>query len=310
MLTVMQQHAPATKRNVSIVALISLWVFFAFGPALLALEARVDLQTAEAFAVLADESITNIGSTTITGDVGIHDGSSVSGFGSVTLNGDLHQTDAVAEQAQVDLVTAYNDAAGRGPATVVGTELGGENLPGGVYDSLSGTFEITGTLTLDAEGDPNTVWIFQMESSLKTATGSSVLLVNEAQACNVFWQVGSSATLGTASDFSGIILALATITLDTAATVDGSLLAQEGSITLQGNTITRAVCSTPDGGGTTTTSGGTTTTTLAPPGGGVGTGGGSTSDAQSLILLLGGFSLLAVAVGAFEVRRRLNRRSG
>jgi hypothetical protein len=308
----MQKHVPATRRNVSIAVLTSLLVFFAFGPALLAVEATVGLTTADPFAVLSGQSISNSGPTTITGDVGIHPGSSVTGFGSVTLNGDPHYTDAVAEQAKVDLVTAYNDAASRGPATLVPTELGGQNLVGGVYDSGSGTFEITTTLILDGEGNPDTVWIFQMASSLNTLPGSSVSLINEAQACNVFWQVGTSATLGTTTSFKGTIMALESISLNTAATVEGRVLARDGSVTLLSNTITRPVCSTPDGGGTTTTttSGGTTTTTLAPPGGGVGTGGGSTSGAQSVILLLGGFSLLALAVGAFEVRRRLDRRSG
>jgi len=241
----------------------------------------------------------------------------------VTLNGQLHLTDAVAEQAKVDLVTAYNDAASRGPTTTVATELGGQTLTEGVYASAAGTFGITGTLTLDAQGDPNAVFVFQMASTLVTASASSVNLINGAEACNVFWQVGSSATLGTDSSFSGNILALTSITLTTGATVEGRALARNGAVTLDTNTITRAVCSspatttttttttTPGDTTTTTTPGDTTATTLAPPVGGVDTGGGSTSGAQNMILLLGGFSLLAAAVGVFEVRRRLrHRRSG
>ncbi len=296
-----RQNAAAPARNVTIIALTTLLVLFAFGPALRAQETPVGLGTADDFAVLAGESITNTGPTTITGDVGIHPGTSVTGFESVTLDGELHETDAVAEQAKVDLVTAYNDAAGRGPVTTVATELGGQTLTGGVYDSSSGTFGITGTLTLDAEGDPNAVFIFQMESTLITATASNVNLINGAQACNVFWQVGSSATLGTGSSFSGNILALTSITLNTGATVEGRTLARNGSVTLDTNTITRAVC-------TDTAPGDTTTTTLAPPVGGVDTGGGSTSGAHPMILILGGLSLLAAAVGVFMVSRRLQYR--
>jgi hypothetical protein len=310
----MQQHPPAySARNVSITVLVSLLVFFAAGPALQALEASVGLGTADAFAVLAGETITNTGPTTITGDVGLDPGTATPGFASVTLNGDLHVDDVVAEQAKAALVTAYNDAAGRGPATTVATELGGQTLIGGVYDSEAGTFGITGTLTLDAQDDPNAVFIFQMASTLITASASSVNLINGAQACNVFWQVGSSATLGTNSSFRGTILALTSISLQTGATVEGRALARNGEVTLDTNTITRAVCSSPTTTPTTTTTttpGDTTTTTLAPPTGGVGTGGGSTSGAQNMILLLGGFSLLVLAVGAFEVRRRLNGRSG
>ncbi len=181
-----------------------------------------------------------------------------------------------------------------------------------------GTFEITGPLTLDAEGDPNAVFIFQTASTLTTASASSVNLVNGAQACNVFWQVGSSATLGTASSFMGTVMALESITLTTGATVEGRMLARNGAVTMDSNTITRAVCSTSEDTTTTTAaedtttttaaedttttadSGGTTATTVAPPEGGVDTGGGSTSDAPNIVLWR-----LATAVGAFVVRRRL-----
>jgi LPXTG-motif cell wall-anchored protein len=270
---------------------MSLVVFFAAGPALGGVvESQVGLGTADDFAVLAGETITNTGPTTITGDVGLDPGTATPGFGSVTLNGDLHVDDVVAEQAKADLVTAYNDAFGRGPATTIATELGGQILIGGVYDSESTTFGITGTLTLDAQDDPDTVFIFQMAETLIAESASSVSLINGAQACNVFWQVGSSATLRTSSSFRGTILALTSITLETGATVEGRTLARNGSVTMDTNTITRAACI---------------------PEGGVGTGGGSTSGAQNMILLLGGISLLAVAAGVFGVRRRLqDRRSG
>ncbi len=325
----------AAVQKVPIIVLTTLLVLFAFGPALQAQES-VGLGTADDFAVLSGESITNTGPTTITGDVGIHPGTSVTGFDSVTLDGELHETDAVAEQAKVDLVTAYDNAAGQPVTATIPTELGGQTLTAGVYDSAAGTFGITGTLTLDAQGDPNAVFIFQMASTLDTASASSVSLINGAQACNVFWQVGSSATLGTNSSLMGNILALTSITLTTGATVEGRVLARNGAVTLDTNTITRAVCtaaapdtttttipedttttSAADDTTTTTTAAATTTTaaatttTVAPPVGGVDTGGGSGSGALNMILLLGGFSLLAAAVGAFVVRRRLqDRQSG
>jgi len=314
--------------NWPVIALIALWIFFAFSPALQAQETSVGLGTADDFAVLSGETITNTGPTTITGDVGLHPGSDTPGFDSVTLNGELHVADAVAEQAKVDLVTAYDDAAGRPVTATIATELGGETLTAGVYSSDSGTFEITGTLTLDAEGDPDAVFIFQMESTLVTASASSVSVINGAQACNVFWQVGSSATLGTTTSFVGTVLALTSIGMDTGAIAEGRMLARNGEVTLDSNTITRAVCTltapdtttttaAPDEttttaapATTTTDSGDSDTTTPAPPTGGVETGGGSTSGAPDVTLLIG-FSLLAVSVGAFGVRRRLkNRRTG
>ncbi len=317
----------APARNLPILVLVFLAVFFAFGPALQAQEESVGLGTADDFALLSGETITNTGPTSITGDVGVHPGAAAPGFeASITLDGEFHETDAVAEQAKVDLVTAYDDADGRSVTATVDTELGGETLIPGVYDSASTTFEITGTLTLDAQGDPNAVFIFQMGSTLLATTGSSVILTNGAQACNVFWQVTSSATLEAGSSFVGNILALTSITLETGATVEGRVLARNGSVTLDSNTITRAVCAaaapdtttttaapdtTTTAAAATTTSAAGTATTVAPPVGGVDTGGGSSTGAPNLILLLGGSSLLALAVGAFVVRQRLlDRRSG
>lgn len=312
-----RRYGPLTTRNVMIVAVVSLLAFFVGSPLLRAQTSPVGLGTADGFAVLAGTTITNTGPTTITGDVGLHPGTAVTGFDSVTLNGALHVTDAVAEQAKVDLVTAYNDAAGRTPATTVSTELGGQTLTQGIYNSADGTFGITGTLTIDAQGDPNAVFVFQAASTLITASASTVNLINGASACNVFWQVGSSATLGTTSSFRGNILALTSITLNTGATIEGRALARNGAVTLDTNTITGAACITSSptttttvAGTTTTTVAGTTTTTLAPPSGGVDTGGGSTSGGQATTLLVGGAALLTAAAGVFEARRRLsNRRS-
>lgn len=201
----------------------------------------VNLGTAGNFAVLAGSGITNTGPTTITGDVGTFPTTTEVGFGSITLIGTNHGGDAVTQVAKTDLTTAYNDAAGRVPAIAVAGDLGGLTLVPGVYKSAS-SLGLTGTLTLDAQGDPNAVFIFQMGSTLTTASGSNVSLINGAQSCNVFWQVGSSATLGTGSTFRGNILALTSITATTGVIVDGRLLAMNGAVTLDANTITRSLC--------------------------------------------------------------------
>jgi hypothetical protein len=236
------------RRLVKALRTIGLTAFLAVfltGPALAA-TAPVGLGTANSFAVLAYSTVTNTGPTTITGDVGLHPGSSVTGFNTVTLHGTQHVADAAALQAKNDLVTAYDNAAGRTPTTV-GTELGGQTLTSGVYSTQNGKLGLTGAVTLNAQGDPTAVFIFQAASTLITASGSSVVLTNGAQACNVYWKVASSATLGTSSAFAGNILALASITMTTGATLVGRALAQTGAVTLDTNVITRAVCSTAGG---------------------------------------------------------------
>lgn len=205
----------------------------------------VPLGTTRDFAILAGSAITNTGASTVVGDVGLHPESAVSGFASVTHDGSLHVADGVALQAKNDLDVAYTDAALQPGATEVPTELGGTTLTPGIYDSAAGTFGLTGALTLDGEGDPNAVFIFQMDSTLTTASGSSVNLINGADLCNVYWQVGSSATLGTNSTFRGTILAEASITVTTGASIEGRLLARSGQVTLDTNTITSAACATP-----------------------------------------------------------------
>ncbi len=217
--------------------------------------AAVDLGTATSFAVLAGTTITNTGATTITGDVGLHPGSSVTGFTTVTLDGSEHYTDAVAEQAKTDLTTAYDAAAGQTPDAVVSADLGDQTLTAGVYNSAS-SLALTGTLTLDAEGNPDAVFIFQAGSTLTTATDSVVALIGQASACNVYWQVGSSATLGTRTSFMGTILAETSITLNTNASIDGRALARTGAVTLDTNVIDSSACvasapaATPTPGGT------------------------------------------------------------
>ena len=237
-------------RSVRLPVLLSLAliVVMALPSISMAAEDPVDLGTTSSFAVLAGESITNTGSTTISGDaggdIGIYPGTSFTGQAQVTTTGTVYIATTEASVAQTDLVTAYNDAAGRTPVTTIPTELGGTTLTPGVYDSASGTFEITGTLTLDAQGDPNAVFIFQMASTLVTASGSNVSLLNGARYCRIFWQVGSSATLGTNSHFVGHIFALTSIAATTGATVQGQLLARNGSVTLDTNTIINGLCAT------------------------------------------------------------------
>ena len=201
----------------------------------------VDLGTADNFAILAGSTITNTGPSVINGDLGLSPGTAVTGFPPGTINGEEHLTDAVALQAQNDLTTAYNDAAGQTPVTTVATELGGTTKTAGTYNSASGTFEMTGTLTLDAQDDPDAVFIFKTATTLITASSSKINLINGAQSCHVFWQVGSSVTLGANSTFRGNILAFTSVTLTTGASVDGRVLARNAAVILDTNTITPAV---------------------------------------------------------------------
>lgn len=205
----------------------------------------VSLGTADNFAILAGSAITNTGSSVVTGDVGIYPGTAVTGFPPATLNGIQHTADEQAIQAKSSVTATYTDASNRTPVTTIGTELGNMVILPGVYASPSGTFGLTGTVTLDAQGDPNAVFIFKSASTLITASGSNVVLANGAQACNVYWLVGSSATLGTNSTFRGSLIALTSITLTTNAHVEGRLLAQNGAVTLDSNTVTRASCAAP-----------------------------------------------------------------
>lgn len=205
------------------------------------------------FAVLAGLGITNSGSTTVAGDIGSYPTPAQTGFGpgadSVTLapGSTNHSGDAVTQGAKEDLVAAYDAAAEAGPASAVVGDLGGQTLGPGVYadNNSPDSLAITGILTLDGRGAPDSVFIFQSGSTLVTASNSTVVLVGGAQACNVFWQVTSSATLGTGSHFEGTILAQSGITLDTGATVNGRALARDGAVTMHSNTIRKASCVTP-----------------------------------------------------------------
>jgi uncharacterized repeat protein (TIGR01451 family) len=201
----------------------------------------VPLGTAANFAVLAGSTVTSTGPTIINGDLGLSPGTSVTGFPPGQVNGTIHAADSVAAQAQADLTSAYGDAAARPVTATVAAELGGTTETPGTYNSAAGTFGITGTLTLDAQGNPDAVFIFQAASTLITAAASNVNLINGARASNVFWVVGSSATLGTNSALQGNILALTSITVTTGTTINGRALARNGAVTLDTNTITAPI---------------------------------------------------------------------
>jgi hypothetical protein len=195
------------------------------------------LGQAGSFGVLGGSALTNTGPSVLFGDVGVSPGTAVSGFPPGVYSGILHVADAVALQAKSDLVTAYNVAAGQAfDADLTDQDLGGMVLGAGVY-RFSTSAQLTGTLTLDAAGDPNAVFIFQIGSTLTTASNARVEVINGGAGCNVFWQVGSSATLGTTTRFVGNILALTSITLNTGASVAGRLLARNGAVTLDNNTV-------------------------------------------------------------------------
>jgi hypothetical protein len=230
-------------------------------------EDTVNLGTTSGFAVLAGSTITNTGNTTIDGsdggnvggEVGLSPGTAFTGQASVTTHdgiaindADVHIADAVAVKAKVDLKAAYNDADSREVTGQIPSELGGTTLTPGVYDSEDGTFQITGTLTLDAEGDPNAVFIFKTASTLIAQVDSKVELKNEARFCRTFWKVGSSATLKTDSYFVGHIFAMESITANYGATVQGQLLARDGAVTLNNNTITNGICEEVEGQATLT----------------------------------------------------------
>ena len=230
------------RTNICLLAILAIAVLFTPSPAF----AQIPLGTAQNFAVLGGSTVTNTGATTITGNLGVSPGSAVTGFPpGVVTGGSIHAADAVAGQAQTDLTTAYNTAAG----TPCGVDLTGQNLGGlvltpGVY-CFTSSAALTGTLTLNFQGNPNANFLFKIGSTLTTASASSVILINNVGATcppNVNWQVGSSATLGTGSTFVGNILALTSITLTTGANVTGRALARNGAVTLDTNGVSIGAC--------------------------------------------------------------------
>lgn len=235
-------------RFIPLLPILLLVVMMAVPTICKAAQATIRPGTTSNFAILAGSTITNTGTTIINGsggvDIGLYPGTSFTGDTSISMGGAVHLKDDVAITAKTDLVTAYDDAAGILSVTRIPTELGNTTLKQGVYDSASGTFKITGTLILDAEGDPNAVFIFKTASTIVTATGSDIKLINGASSCRVFWKIGSSATLGTDSNFVGRIFALQSITATTGAKIQGQLLARNGAVTLDTNVITNQLCET------------------------------------------------------------------
>ena len=195
------------------------------------------LGAAGSFAVVGSSTVTNTGATIVTGDLGLSPGTSVTGFPPGTVTGTIHAADATALAAQNAVTTAYNALAGQACDSVLtGQNLGGMTLTPGVY-CFGNSAQLTGTLTLNGQGNPGAVWVFQIGSTLTTAAGSSVVFTNSGQACGAFWQVGSSATLGTTTSFAGNILAQISITLNNGASSSGGLFAQTGAVTLNSNNV-------------------------------------------------------------------------
>jgi len=212
-------------------------------PSASAADATVNLRSAKYFAVLAGSTITNTGPSVVNGDLGLSPGSAVSGFdqpgGPGIVNGQRHVADGVALRAKQALTSAYNNAAGRSPKETLPREIGsGTPLTSGVY-ATDTEMHLAGSLILDGEGNPDSVFIFQAGSTLITGSNAAVELIGEAQPCNVFWQVSSSATLGTNTDFVGTIMAAESATLNTGADLEGRVLASESAVTLDTNTISR-----------------------------------------------------------------------
>jgi len=227
------------------------------------------LGTAQSFAVLGASKVTNTGNTVVNGDLGVYAGTAITGIPPGIVNGTQHSADVVAQQAQADTTNAFNNMTGQPCEFTISTDLGGLTLPSGVYCFAAASAGLTGTLTLDGQNNPASVWIFKMASTLTTASSSKIVLINGAQNCNVFWQVGSSATIGTNTTFVGNILASASITLTTGATISGRALASTAAVTMDTNIV--SVCTVPATGNPTVgksftpatiTAGGTSTITI------------------------------------------------
>jgi hypothetical protein len=271
----MSNHLDFTRGRVALIgisACLLLTAILVAIPIAAAKAAPVGLATAQPFVVLGGAGVTNSGSSVVNGDLGVTPGTSLSGFGApAVVNGATHVNDAVAAQAQADLTTAYNVAAGQPipPGNeLTGVDLGGLTLSPGAY-GYSTSAQLTGQLTLDAHGDPNAQFVFVIGSTLTTASASSVVLTDGASPCNVFWKVGSSATLGSGTAFEGNVMALTSITLNSGVTVLGRALARNGEVTLINDVLTAPQCATettttPTGSGTETGTGGGGGTTTTP----------------------------------------------
>ena len=277
------------KRLLAVV--IPVAALFAVASAMASPAAQVapGLGSAASFSVLGGQAVANAGPTTIVGDLGVSPGTAITGFppGAVS-GGATHAAGAVALQAQADVTTAYDALAAQAcTADITGQDLGGQTLTQGVYCSTAAT-QLTGTLTLDAQGSADAVFIFKTVSTLTTASSSAVSVINGGTACNVFWQVGSSAVIGTTTQFVGNILALTSIALQNGANVSGRALARNGEVTMDTNNVTNAGCiaATPA-----PTASATPVATATPPAGGLPVTGGAPLEG-------GGFSTSVVLAAA------------
>ena len=227
----------SAQRSARVVLVMSVLAARALG------QVAPSLGTAADFAVLGGSAVTNIGPSYVTGALGVSPGSALSGFAPATVVGAVHAADAVALGALSDTATAFLDLGAQACGTTYAdpAELGGQTLGPGVY-CFSSSAQLTGTLTLDGRGDPDAVWVFKTVSTLVTASNANVLLTAGAQSCNVFWQVGGSATLGSSSGFVGNILALGNITLGNYANLSGRALARHGAVALDANTVSLTTC--------------------------------------------------------------------
>jgi type VI secretion system secreted protein VgrG len=231
---------PSAVLVAGLTCLLAALVLSFAGPARAA-TATVDLATAASYSVLGGQSVSNTGASTLAADLGVSPGTAITGFPPGVVGGAVHAADAAASQAQSDLTIAYNDAAGRSSSAAVAGDLVGRRLLPGVYRSTS-TLSLTGTVTLDAQGDPAAVFIFQVASALTTFSASQVRTVNGTDPCHVFWQIGSSAILGTSSTFAGTVMALTSISVQTGAVVHGRALARNGSVTLDDDVFASPAC--------------------------------------------------------------------
>ena len=252
------------RKGASVVAFATATVLLTVGTqASAAIVPTVQLLTSANYSVLGSTQVTNTGPTVLAESVGVSPGTLISGFPPGTVNppGTTDSANGASGQARADLTAAYLDAAGRALDATVVADLSALSLAGGVYAAASnGPLSLTGTLVLDGAGDPTTVFIFKTDSTLITGSSSTVSLINGAQECNVFWQVGSSATLGTGSTFVGNIMALTSITVTTGVTVHGRALARNGEVTLDSDTFTAPTCNLTAPAPTTTAAPSATTT--------------------------------------------------
>jgi type VI secretion system secreted protein VgrG len=232
--TALQLNAASKMKSKRLI----LSVFMALAGFLPQSKASLILGSADSFAVLGGSLVTSTGDSVLNGNLGVSPGTAITGFGPGIVNGATYAGGSVAALAQADAFTAYNTLRNETPnQNLTGQDLGGLTLAAGVY-SFSSSAQLTGILTLNAGGDSNARFVIQIGSTLTTASSSSIVLINGAQAGNVFWQVGSSATLGTGTAFDGSILADQSITFDTGASLSGSALAMNGTVTLDDNIIT------------------------------------------------------------------------